>query len=243
MITRNPSLTDQVKAHIKERIINNGFDDGRIPPETELASDLGVSRTTIRDALSRLENEGTIYRRQGSGTFVNEPGLQIRSRLEEIWSYEQVLEDHGYVPSVRVLSSSEVAADAVTAEALSLEDEERILIIEKVFREDEAPVMLTVNRIPARIVNDAEYHDDEAMPVYEFLEDHCNRTLGYYLSEIIPVSLDAETAEKLGVENGTLAISFDEIGFDQNNEPILRATSYFRDDLLRFRLIRRKSGA
>ena len=56
MITRNPSLTDQVKAHIKERIVNDGFDDGRIPPETELATDLGVSRTTVRDALSRLEH-------------------------------------------------------------------------------------------------------------------------------------------------------------------------------------------
>lgn len=243
MITRNPSLTDQVKAHIKERIVNDGFNEGRIPPETELATDLGVSRTTVRDALSRLEHEGTIYRRQGAGTFVNEPGLQIRSRLEEIWSYEQVLEDHGYVPSVRVLSSAETPSDPLTAEALGLDDEERILIIEKVFREDEAPVMLTVNRIPTRIVSDAEYQNDEAMPIYEFLEDHCDRTLGYYLSEIIPVSLDAETAEKLGVETGTLAISFDEIGFDQNNEPIVRATSYFRDDLLRFRLIRRRSGA
>jgi len=243
MITRNPSLTDQVKAHVKERIVNDDFEDGRIPPETELAADLGVSRTTVRDALSRLEHEGTIYRRQGAGTFVNEPGLQIRSRLEEIWSYEQVLEEHGYVPSVRVLSSTEAPTDSFTAQALGLEDGERILVIEKVFREDEAPVMLTVNRIPTRIVSDAEYQNDEAMPIYEFLEDHCERTLGYYLSEIIPVSLDAATAEKLGVETGTLAISFDEIAFDQNNEPIVRATSFFRDDLLRFRLIRRRSGA
>jgi GntR family transcriptional regulator len=243
MITRNPSLTDQVKAHIKERIVNDGFDNGRIPPETELAVDLGVSRTTVRDALSRLEHEGTIYRRQGAGTFVNEPGLQIRSRLEEIWSYEQVLEEHGYVPSVRVLSSSEERADSPTRRALDLDEDEDVLIIEKLFLEDEAAVMLTVNRIPTRIVSDAEYEDDEAVPVYEFLEDHCDRTLGYYLSEIIPVSLDAHTAEKLGVETGTLAISFDEIGFDQNNEPIVRATSFFRDDLLRFRLIRRRSGA
>ena len=169
MITRNPSLTDQVKAHIKERIVNDGFDNGRIPPETELASDLGVSRTTVRDALSRLEHEGTIYRRQGAGTFVNEPGLQIRSRLEEIWSYEQVLQDHGYVPSVRVLSSGEEPADPLTKESLGLEDGDRILVIEKVFREDEAPVMLTVNRIPARIVSDAEYQNDEAMPIYEII--------------------------------------------------------------------------
>jgi GntR family transcriptional regulator len=242
MITRNPSLTDQVKANIKDRIVNDEFDGGRIPPETELATNLGVSRTTVRDALSRLEHEGTIYRRQGAGTFVNEPGLQIRSRLEEIWSYEQVLEDHGYVPSVRVVSSQVGRADSPTRKALNLDADATVLIIEKVFREDENPVMVTVNRIPTEIVSDAEYADDQAMPVYEFLEDHCDRTLGYYLSEIIPVSLDAEKAEVLGVEPGTLAISFDEIGFDQNNEPIVRATSYFRDDLLRFRLIRRRSG-
>jgi GntR family transcriptional regulator len=242
MITRNPSLTDQVKANIKDRIVKDEFAGGRIPPETELASDLGVSRTTVRDALTRLENEGTIYRRQGAGTFVNEPGLQIRSRLEEIWSYEQVLQDHGYVPSVQVLSSQVGPADDTTREVLKLADGATVLVIEKVFREDERPVMVTVNRIPADIVSDAEYADDEAMPIYEFLEDHCNRTLGYYLSEIIPVSLDADKAKKLGVEPGTLAIYFDEIGFDQNNEPIARATSYFRDDLLRFRLIRRRSG-
>lgn len=243
MITRNPSLTDQVKAHIKERITSEGFDGGRIPPETELASDLGVSRTTVRDALSRLEHEGTIYRRQGAGTFVSEQGLQIKSRLEDIWSYEQVLEDHGYEPSVRVLAETEMIADSTTAEALGLADDDTVLVLEKLFLEDEDPVMLTVNRIPSRILTDTEYADDEARPVYEFIERHCDRTLSYYLSEIIPVSLDADTAERLGVEPGTLAISFDEIGFDQNNEPIVRGTSYFRDDLIRFRLIRRRSGA
>ncbi len=85
MITRNPSLTDQVTGHIRTLISTNGFLDGRIPPETDLASELGVSRTTVRDALSRLEHEGAIYRRQGSGTFVNQHGLRIKSRLENIW--------------------------------------------------------------------------------------------------------------------------------------------------------------
>jgi GntR family transcriptional regulator len=243
MITRNPSLTEQVKAHIKRRIAENGFDGGRIPPETELANDLGVSRTTVRDALSRLEHEGAIYRRQGAGTFVNEQGLQIKSRLEEIWSYEQVLEDHGYVPSIRVLAETEMKADTDTVDALGLDEDDAVLVIEKLFLEDEDPVILTINRIPSRIFTETNYADDEATPVYEFLEQHCNRTLTYYLSEIIPVSLDKDVAGKLGVATGTLAVAFEEIGFDQNNEPIVRATSYFRDDLIRFRLMRRRSGA
>jgi len=229
MITRNPSLTEQVKTHIKDLILNDGFADGRIPPEAELAEELGVSRTTVRDALSRLEHEGAVSRRQGSGTFVNEPVLQIKSRLEEIWSYEQVLEDHGYTPSVRVLRVETVN-----------EDDAEVLLIEKLFLEDDRPVVLTRNRIPIELVTDAEYERDSATPVYEFLEDHAGRTLAYYVSDIVPVALDDSIAEALDVKPGTLAVSFDETGFDQDNEPVVRATSYFRDDLLRFSLIRRR---
>lgn len=237
MITRNPSLTDQVKTHVRRTIADGGFEGGRIPPETELAADLGVSRTTVRDALSRLEQEGVIYRRQGAGTFVNEAGLQIKSRLEEIWSYEQVLEDHGYLPSVRVLREAEEPADAATAEALGLADGEPVFVIEKLFLEDDAPVILTVNRIPRGLLGDDPHADGE--PIYEFLERTTEHALSYYVSEIVPVALDAAAASALDLAAGTPTISFDEVGYDQDNEPVVRATSWFRDDLLRFRLIRR----
>jgi len=75
------------------------------------------------------------------------------------------------------------------------------------------------------------------------LEEAADRYLSYYLSEIVPVALSAHVSRQLGVRRGTPAISFQEVGFDQDNRPIVRATSFFRDDLLRFRLIRRKSGA
>ena len=242
MITRNPSLTDQVKAHIKEQIMNDKFEDGRIPPEAALAEGLGVSRTTIRDALGKLEHEGAIYRKQGSGTFVNKAGLQIKSRLEEIWSYEQVLEDHGYTPSVKVLSDKILPADADVAEALGLEAGADVLVIEKVFREDNEPVVLTRNCIPAALLDEPEHERDD-LPLYEFLEEYCGRRLTYYVSEIVPVAFDADQAKKLGVKKGTVGLAFVEHGFDQNNEAVVHATSHFRDDLLRFRIIRRKSGA
>ena len=120
MIGRHPSLTEQVKANLKARITRGDFAEGKIPAENELATELRVSRTTVRDALSRLEHEGTIYRKQGAGTFVNEPGLQIKSRLEEIWSYESVLEDHGYKPSVKMLSVETEAAQPAHADDLEI---------------------------------------------------------------------------------------------------------------------------
>jgi GntR family transcriptional regulator len=242
MITRNPSLTDQVKAHLKEQILNDEFDGGRIPPEAALAEELGVSRTTIRDALAKLEHEGAIYRKQGAGTFVNEPGLQIKSRLEEIWSYEQVLEDHGYTPSVKVLTDEILPVNEDTADALGLSAGDEVLVIEKVFLEDSTPVVLTRNRIPATLLDDTTAKRDD-LPIYEYLEEYCDRRLSYYVSEIVPVAFDAELAAKLDVDPGTIGLSFIEVGFDQNNDAVVQATSYFRDDLLRFRLIRRKTGA
>lgn len=241
MIARNPSLTEQVKANLKERIVEGEFEEGRIPAESDLASDLGVSRTTVRDALGRLEQEGAIYRRQGAGTFVNQPGLQIKSRLEEIWSYEKVLEDHGYTPSVELLNAERVPAGSLAAD-LNIAPEDEILVMEKLFLEDSVPVVHTYNRIPIACLED-DSADGHVDPVYDFLEANSDRRLGYYLSEIIPVALGPVEAARLEVPEGTPAISFEEIGFDQDNEPVVHATSFFRDDLLRFRLIRRDAGA
>ena len=241
MITRNPSLTDQVKAHIKERIVNDEFEGGRIPPEASLAEDLGVSRTTIRDALGKLEHEGAIFRKQGAGTFVNEAGLQIRSRLEEIWSYEQVLQEHGYTPSVQIITDEVLPVNEESAAALGLSEGDEVLVVEKVFLEDDTPAVLTRNRIPAALLeDDARSHDD--LPIYEFLEEYCDTHLSYYLSEIVPVAFDADQAKKLGVKKGTVGLSFIEVGYDADNEPVVHATSYFRDDLLRFRMIRRRTN-
>ena len=206
------------------------------PPRRRSPRTLGSAGPPVRDALGKLEHEGAIYRKQGAGTFVNEPGLQIKSRLEEIWSYEQVLEDHGYTPAVKVLADELVTVNEDTAAALRLEEGAKVLVIEKLFLEDSTPVVLTRNRIPATLLEDTERsHDD--LPIYEFLEEYCDRRLSYYVSEIVPVAFDADQAKKLGVKKGTLGLSFVEVGFDQDNEPVLQATSYFRDDLLRFRLI------
>ncbi len=242
MIDRSPSLTDRVKAHLKERIVDGDFEKGRIPSENELAGELGVSRTTIRDALSRLEQEGAIYRKQGAGTFVNEPGLQIKSRLEEIWSYEDVLEDHGYTPSVKVLRVDRRPAAEHEAKELGIEVDGELVVVEKLFLEDKKPVILTVNRIPASLLGD-EGSIEGAEPLFELLEAQADRYLSYFLSEIVPTSLTHHQAKQLGVEAGTPAVSFEETGFDQDNNPVVLTTSFFRDDLLRFRLIRRKAGA
>jgi len=243
MLKRTPSLTEQAKAYLKKLIVSDEFKEGRIPSETYLANDLGVSRTTIRDALSRLEQEGVVYRKQGAGTFVNEAGLQIKSRLEEIWTYEAMLEAHGYDHAVRIISAEKKPVSPDVADALNLSPDDETLVIQKLFLADDRPVILTINHIPARLFNgnctDADFH----LPIYQFLSDICQQHLSYYLSEIIPQIAPPWLADLLELpRQKTALLSFDEIGYNQDNEPVIKAYSYFRDDLLRLRLIRREAA-
>lgn len=245
MLRRAPSLTDQVKTHIKDMIVQGEFADGRVPPEMELAEALGVSRTTVRDALSRLEMEGTISRKQGAGTFVNNPVLQIRSRLEEIWGYAAMLEAHGFTPSTQLIDVGHVRADSspfddCTAVDLLLAPEEPLCLVTKLFLENEVPVILTRNSIPERLLTETYTREDLARPLYEFLELFTRQRLAYYVTDIVPLVADEEIAGLLKIAPGTPLVSFDEIGYNDNNDPIVKAHSYFRDDLLRLRLLRRR---
>ncbi len=239
MIKRSPSLTDQAKAHIKEQILTEQYDDGRVPSESDLAGELGVSRTTIRDALSRLENEGVVYRKQGAGTFVNEHGLQIRSRLDEIWSYEEILRAHGYTPSTELLDVGVQEPESSIRLALDLAEDEKVTVIRKLFVEGTQPIIYMENHIPTSICGQEFSDKDYCLPVFVLLEQQCSHRLNYYLSEIVPVSATKKLAQTLNIPARTPLISLEEIGYDNENEPILWARSYFRDDLLRFRLIRR----
>jgi GntR family transcriptional regulator len=242
MLKRPPSLTEQVKTVLKQRILNEEFDDGRIPSESDLADELGVSRTTIRDALSRLEIEGTVNRRPGVGTFINEAGLQIKIRLEEIWNYEAMLEAHGYVPTSRILGVKEETITASTAVDLNLPPNEKILVVQKLFLADGRPVILGVNRIPTRLISRTWTPDDFHLPIYQFLAEFCQQNLAHYISEIVPLIAQPWLMNILNLsEQKAAIISFDEIGYNQENRPVIRTCSYFRDDLLRLRLIRREA--
>jgi len=65
--------SNQTLSRLRQLIGKRDFDDGgRMPPERELASELGVGRRSLRRALDVLEQEGRISRHQGRGTFVNE---------------------------------------------------------------------------------------------------------------------------------------------------------------------------
>lgn len=70
----NRRLYQQIADQIRELIERGGFEAGdRLPPERDLAQQLGVSRPSLREALIALDVEGSVEIRSGSGVYVCKP--------------------------------------------------------------------------------------------------------------------------------------------------------------------------
>src|SRR5262249_4453625 len=76
------------------RLIDDGAaaTDGRIPPERELASTLGIGRRSVRRAFGVLESGGRISRKEGRGTCGREPGEPIGLPIDQILEHTNPLE-------------------------------------------------------------------------------------------------------------------------------------------------------
>ena len=79
---------DEALAKIRKLLDGDKFPlNSRLPPERQLAVDLGVSRSALREGLAMFEVEGKVWRHVGKGTFVgsrpikNASDLSLVSRL------------------------------------------------------------------------------------------------------------------------------------------------------------------
>ncbi|MFC9973239.1 FadR/GntR family transcriptional regulator [Spirillospora sp. NPDC127200] len=81
---RPSPLVEQAARHLREQIAEGHWPVGaKLPGETTLAKELGVGRSTVREALRALAGAGLVRARQGAGVFViaAEPGEDWQARL------------------------------------------------------------------------------------------------------------------------------------------------------------------
>ena len=105
------AMSDHVAQQLLKQIEAGSFSaSGKLPTEAVLAQEFGVSRTVIREAISRLKNEGVVEPRQGSGVFVNQHGAIRPLRIDYAEAVEASSLPH--LLAVRRAIEAEVAAEA-----------------------------------------------------------------------------------------------------------------------------------
>lgn len=97
-------LYAQIEDVLRERLRSGEWTAGqRIPSESDLQKDFGVSRMTVRGVLNLLADEGLLHRVPGKGTFVSEQKIAAQSPAYQ--GIREQLESRGYTTETELISS------------------------------------------------------------------------------------------------------------------------------------------
>ncbi len=116
-------LYQQIADQIRELIDRGGFEAGtRLPPERDLAQQLGVSRPSLREALIALDVEGRVEVRSGSGVFVSAapPDRPVRRTAAMGESPSQLMEARSIIEGELVVLACARISDGVLAQLREL---------------------------------------------------------------------------------------------------------------------------
>ena len=236
-------LASRVREEVRDRIRDGRFADGvQLPPEVELAMSLGVSRTTVRDALLQLEQEGLVIRRHGHGTFVRS-SARLRGSLNANLSATEVIRSHGMEAGTSHARIDRTTPPPGVAEQLRLGPADPIIHLERVRTADGRPVIFTIDMMPARLFTDAavdpEVLLDPSLSLYRLYAERLGRSITDGQAAIRLTQADELTGERLEIAAGSPILRLEQIDATAEGEPVLFSIESYVADTFEFSVHRR----
>lgn len=239
---RQAQLASQVKNRLLHEMRAGKFRNSyRLPTEVDLGEQMNVSRTSIRDALSALEQEGYISRRRGSGTLINRHVVNVAVRFDSEEEFLKIVEKSGYQPALGYLDMAMTEADEEVAKRLCIDRGAAVLSVFRVITADGIPVIYCADYIPASFIRDTGYTaKDLEAPIFDFLKKFCDLEGAMDLTDLHASNASGEVAQRLAVEEGTAVLRFDEVWYEFGGMPILFAREFYRDGMVTHTILRNR---
>ena len=224
-----------------QELLNDCQPGDQLPPEPQFAEQLGISRSTLREALRSFEDRGLIDRRQGVGTFVlaNSDTLLIESGLESLESLDTLARRKGLDVSDRDVSIGDRIADPEVAKRLELSVGAPIIEVVRTKMAGGRPVAHMVDVVPAAVTSLEALREGFAGSVLDFLLERGTPPLAYARARIIPTNAGDDLGSKLDVSPETSLLLIEETLYSMNNEPVGFSWNYFVPGFFGFHVIRR----
>ncbi len=236
----HPTLTEFVADALKRTILEGNYPQGsQIPTEHELVSQLEVSRTTVREAMRMLEEDGLIVRKRGLGTFVSERA--IIKDLTQNTGITEMIEQSGRTSGSEDVRVEQAKASKKTAAALSIEKGDPVFLVERVRSANDTPVVWTFDFIPINILGEKglKNFDSKKDSLYRFFKNELGISIVRGTANLYPIEATKEIIEKLNVAVGTPILEITQTDFDNNDRAVLHSIEYHIPDSIRFFVYRK----
>lgn len=230
-----------VKERLEKMIADGSYQAGeQLPPEAELARLFGVSRATLREALRVLEEEGVLTRKQGIGTFVNQPRALVERGIEELFSVTESIEKLGQKAGSIIVGLEQAQADKSMAEALNLPVGAELLKLSRLRTADNKVAVYCIDYIPKiyteRLPENASWDGS----LFSLLESQLGIYIEQAIAQIVPINADENMAKLMHIRKNSPLLLLKQIHFERSGVPIFYCENYFRPDFFNFKVIRKR---
>ncbi|MGE3192100.1 MAG: GntR family transcriptional regulator [Microbacteriaceae bacterium] len=235
------TMANRLQAELLRLIAELGLKPGdKLPTEAELAAHFSVGRSTTREALKYLEEQGLVHAVRGQGRFLSAVGsLSIERPVTRYESTTEMLESLGYRVTSAVLQVEESVAGPRQAVALDITEGSPVIRLTRMRYGDDKPMVFSICVMPRNVLPGPIEHRDWGTPLNAALEAHGQR-IASSAARITAVNLpeSLETRFKLaGLGPWLLA---EETCISESGLRVLYAEDYHRGSEIGFNVLRRR---
>jgi len=227
-------LEKDVLAFIHRHQLHKG---DALPPQKELAEELGVSMAALREALIRLQGAGVVRFVHGRGTFLASDPDAIQFGVRTNFSLSEMIREMGMTPGSRQVWLGSMPAPEAFADFLGAASGEAVACLQRTRTADGAPFAYAVGYFARRFAVLEMGVVDFPGSLYAFCEEAGEAV---YESEAVieAQEADGETCRRLLLAPGTAVLALIQQHRNRRGEPVFASVEYFKQHQLRLKFSR-----
>jgi len=220
----------KIKETIQKQIESGELVPGDVlPSERTLAESYGLSRMTVRAALSELVAAGALYREQGRGTFVSARKMKQRN----ISSFSETVTNMGFKPSTKIIDFSV----AIPPEDIAA----KLMVDGKVYRAlrvrlaDDVPVAIEEVFLPLHICPGLKLVDLK-LSLYKLINESFLHNIGSADTSVSARHPGSRQQEILKITRNTPVLKIDSLYYSVSGEPLYYERAVYRADMYEYNI-------
>ncbi len=224
----------QFKQRLMEKIQSGELGEAEcLPTEMTFVTELGISRSTLRQAFNELVNEGYLSREKGKGTFVRRPKID-EGFFQRLDSFNHEMRQKGLIPGTRVLALSRVPGRADVCERLGLPEDAPLIYLCRLRLADNEPIVYLETWLPHEPLASILEEDFSESSLYQVLEERFGRRVERAVRKIEAVAANSKEAALLCVKTGAPVCLVRSTAYLADGTPIEHSIARYRGDRNQF---------
>lgn len=223
----------QLKQVVLDRIEKNIYVPGQTHlTEAELMNEFGLSRTTVRQTMSDLVNEGILERHKGIGTLI----LEKKNEFEYIKANNFTIDTNDIIET-KLISFEIGKPDFNTIKNMNLSENDEVYILNRLRSDKNGPLSFSCSNIPVKYFPNLERDLEKAIyGLYDYI-DHSNYPITTVEQFLETGHSDKKTASFLNAHNNTPIWILKNIAYSHSIPVEFGISSYLQNTGFRIKMV------